>query len=71
MGVRSLGTNFLKTVLRLGAEREELHIVNDQTGFPTATGDIAKAILTMTETAETPRFVDWGTYYYAGADAVT
>jgi dTDP-4-dehydrorhamnose reductase len=65
------GVNFMRTMLRLGAEREELGIVDDQTGCPTATGDIAAAILSMIETAERPGFADWGTFHYVGGDVVT
>lgn len=65
------GANFLRTMLRLGAEREELGIVDDQTGCPTMTGDIAAAMLAMVETAERDRFRDWGIYHYVGAEAVT
>jgi len=41
------GANFVKTMLRLGGEREELRIVDDQTGAPTSATNLADAILTM------------------------
>ena len=65
------GTNFVKTMLRLGAEREELRVVDDQTGCPTSTEDLAGAILTLTESIEGPGFSSWGTYHYVGADPIT
>ena len=65
------GTNFLTTMLRLGAEREELAIVDDQSGCPTSSADIATTILTMAAQAERPGFANWGTYHYVGADVVT
>ena len=41
------GKNFVETIARLAAEREELRIVGDQVGSPTYTADLGRAILTL------------------------
>jgi dTDP-4-dehydrorhamnose reductase len=58
------GQNFLKTMLRLAAERDELRVVADQRGSPTATADIAEAILHV---GRKLRDAPWGTYHFAGS----
>jgi dTDP-4-dehydrorhamnose reductase len=64
------GHNFVKTMLRLGAERPVLRVVADQVGSPTSAADIAAAIRAVVQLVAAGN-TRWGTYHFAGGGAVT
>ena len=67
----SHGHNFVKTMLHLAMEKEEIRVVSDQYGSPTSAADLAAAILSMIDIFRQGRAVNWGTYHYCGAGIVS
>jgi dTDP-4-dehydrorhamnose reductase len=66
------GKNFVRTILRLAAERDRLTVVADQRGCPTAASDIAKACIQVaTNCASNPDGVPYGLYHFAGGGEAT
>ena len=55
------GNNFVKTMLRLGAEKDEMRIIADQVGTPTYAIDLAACILNIISSGSTA----YGTYHYS------
>ncbi len=69
--VSAHGNNFVKTMLRVGATRPSLSVVDDQVGSPTGAADLARALLTiavrLAEDADAPT----GTFHFSNAGAVS
>ncbi|AIY12719.1 MULTISPECIES: dTDP-4-dehydrorhamnose reductase [Cellulophaga] len=61
------GNNFVKTMLRLGKERDEISVVNDQFGSPTHAKDLAVLILKIIDL----KTEDYGIYHYSNEGAIS
>lgn len=61
----AFGNNFVKTMLRLGKEKNQLKVVNDQIGTPTYAADLAQAILQIIEYSEKENIFPAGIYHYS------
>lgn len=65
------GNNFVKTMLRLASERDELGVVADQIGCPTYAGDLAKCILNFIVLVKNDENTIYGTYHFCGDQQVS
>ena len=65
------GNNFVKTMLRLGENRDALSIVGDQFGGPTYAGDIANTLIQIAKRITQGDMVDYGVYHYSGLPHVS
>lgn len=62
------GQNFVKTMLRLARERDELRVVSDQWGRPTAAADLARVIVELAARLSRGEQLSWGSYHFAGGE---
>lgn len=60
------GHNFVKTMLRLGRQRNSLSVVADQFGCPTQAGSIAEVLLQLARRYAEQGRLAWGLYHYSG-----
>lgn len=65
------GHNFIKTMLRVGAERGHLRVVGDQHGSPTSAADLAAALLTIAMRLAGDPAVPSGTFHFSNAGAAS
>jgi dTDP-4-dehydrorhamnose reductase len=66
----AFGHNFVKTMLRLAAERPEIRVVDDQLGCPTSARDLAVAIAAIAPVLVT-REAPWGLYHCTSQEVVS
>ena len=65
-----MGQNFVRTMLRLGRERPELRVVDDQIGCPTAAAELARAVQGAAR-ALLAGGRDYGTFHFAGTGSTS
>ncbi|WP_043310869.1 dTDP-4-dehydrorhamnose reductase [Pseudomonas sp. ML96] len=63
------GQNFVRTMLRLGRERDELAVVADQRGGPTPAAGIAGALWQLVQLYRDKGELQWGCYHFSGGPA--
>ena len=60
------GNNFVKTMLRMGRERDVIQVVDDQYGCPTWAADLGDMIMRIAAQMREKKEITWGTYHYCG-----
>ena len=67
----SHGHNFVKTIMKLAREKDEIRVVFDQYGSPTSAADLAETILSIANIIRQDAAIDWGTYHYCGKGIIS
>jgi dTDP-4-dehydrorhamnose reductase len=65
--VSAYGANFVKTMLRLARERDEIQVVSDQIGCPTSAADLAAALIAIIARLIAETEFAGGTYHFSNA----
>ena len=65
------GKNFLHTMLRLGSERSQLRVVDDQVGAPTSAGQLARGVRHVLRRLRNGAALDSGVYHMTCAGATS
>ncbi len=65
------GRSFVRSMLTAARTRDELSVVSDRHGCPTAADDLAGAVLHVAQAMAQPKHKHWGIYHYCGAPPTT
>lgn len=69
--VSAHGSNFVKTMLRVGEARDSLTVVDDQRGSPTAAADLARALMTIAVRLADDAAAPTGTFHFSNAGDIS
>lgn len=69
--VSTHGNNFVKTMLRVAEGRDQLSVVDDQRGSPTAAADLAAALMTIAVRLADDAQAPTGTFHFSNAGAIS